>query len=284
MPCESSGGIHVRTHGSSGPIVIVLHGGPGAAGSAEPLAGGLADCFRVLEPWQRRSGDTPLTVARHISHLHAVVRELGGGVKPAVVGESWGAMLALAYAAAHPENTGPLVLVGCGTFDPGSRARFRATIDERMDKSLREKLTQLESAIPDPGERLREQYALIRPLYVYSAVDAEPEALSSFDLRAHTETWDDMVRLQDEGVYPAAFSAIRSPVLMLHGTYDPHPGRMIRASLEPFIPRLEYRELSRCGHSPWAERYARDDFFTIMRSWLARHIDRGGAPERKCGT
>jgi hypothetical protein len=36
-----------------------------------------------------------------------------------------------------------------------------------------------------------------------------------------------MIRLQDHGVYPAAFSAIRSPVLMLHGAVDPHPGRMI---------------------------------------------------------
>jgi len=41
------------------------------------------------------------------------------------------------------------------------------------------------------------------------------------------------VQLQEAGVYPAAFAAITSPVLMLHSTYDPHPGQMIRASLAP---------------------------------------------------
>jgi len=41
----------MRTYGISGPIVIVLHGGPGAAGYLAPLARGLAESFRVLEPF-----------------------------------------------------------------------------------------------------------------------------------------------------------------------------------------------------------------------------------------
>ncbi len=85
-----------------------------------------------------------------------------------------------------------------------------------------------------------------------------------------------MVRLQEEGVHPAAFAALRSPVLMLHGAYDPHPGDMIRASLEPYIPHLEYREWERCGHSPWAEREVRDEFFAVMRSWLTAARESSG--------
>lgn len=184
-------------------------------------------------------------------------------------------MLALAFAASHPESAGPLVLVGCGTFDPEARARFRATLDERMDESLRRRLEHLEAEYADPGERLREQYALIRPLYVYDPADELPDESPPFDLRAHTETWEDMVRLQEEGIYPAAFAAIRSPVLMLHGAYDPHPGRMIRTSLVPYIAHLEYRELDRCGHSPWKERYARDEFFTVMKDWLRKWTKTG---------
>ena len=91
------------------------------------------------------------------------------------------------------------------------------------------------------------------------------------DVRAHTETWEDVLRLQAEGVYPAAFAAIHSPVLMLHGAYDPHPGEMIRASLLPHLPQLEYREIARCGHSPWLERAIRDEFFAVLHDWLLRH-------------
>lgn len=36
-----------------------------------------------------------------------------------------------------------------------------------------------------------------------------------FDTRAHTETWEDVVQLQEAGVYPAAFAAITSPVLTM---------------------------------------------------------------------
>lgn len=236
---EAGGPLRVRTWGERGPLVVVLHGGPAAAGEAAPIARGLADAFHVLEPWQRGSGGEPLTVARHVADLHELVSGLEG-VRPSIVGESWGAMLALAYAAAHPGSAGPLVLVGCGTFDTGSRARLTATLDERAH-------------LPAP--------------YDFDAEPPEPcEAL--FDTRAHVETWADMLRLQSEGVYPAAFESIASEVLMVHGAYDPHPGEMIRANLEPHLARLEYVELDACGHSPWRERQACERFFEVLRSWL----------------
>lgn len=83
------------------------------------------------------------------------------------------------------------------------------------------------------------------------------------------------MRLQEEGVYPAAFAAIDAPVLMLHGAADPHPGRMIRASLEPHLSQLEYREWERCGHYPWLEKAVRDEFFAVLRGWLAGQFAEG---------
>lgn len=164
---ETIGKLKVRRHSTAGPAVIVLHGGPGVPGSAVETALGLAGSFAVLEPWQRGSGGSePLTVARHIADLHQVVLSVRGGGPPAKGGESWGAMLALAFAAEHPADAGPIVLVGCGTFDP-------------------------------------------------------------------------------------------------------HPGRMIRDCLKPVLPQLEYREFERCGHKPAIEKYAGEEFFAVMRDWLA---------------
>jgi pimeloyl-ACP methyl ester carboxylesterase len=138
------------------------------------------------------------------------------------------------------------VLVGCGTFDTKARARLQATL----------------------GERARQNESADR-LYTYSRAVAEPPI--ELDAKGHTETWNDMLRLQAEGVYPAAFAAIACPVLMLHGAYDPHPGEMIRDGLARYIPQLEYVELERCGHSPWIEEHARDRFFSVLRTWLSRH-------------
>jgi pimeloyl-ACP methyl ester carboxylesterase len=216
-----------RQYGSEGPRVVLLHGGPAAPGHMAPVGRGLAGRFRVLEPFQRGSGAEPLTVARHVADLDEIM-EPGA----ALVGSSWGAMLALAYAAQHPERAGPLVLIGCGTFDTAARARMREILEQRLTPETQRRLEAL-----DPDERL----------FTYDPVE-EPDESEPVDARAHQETWEDMLRLQRDGVYPEAFRAIRSPALMLHGAYDPHPGRMIRDSLSLYLPQLEYHEWERCGH------------------------------------
>jgi pimeloyl-ACP methyl ester carboxylesterase len=247
--------VRVRTYGTSGPLVIVLHGGPGAPGCMAPVARGLADSFRVIEPFQRGSGGERLTVARHVADLRDLIESQCAGAKPALVGSSWGAMLALAFAAAHPDLADRLVLVGCGTFDTAARARLLETLRERR-----------QPAVSKSGKWWQSP-AFLR-MYAYDLATTETE-IEAYDARAGQETWDDMVRLQEEGVYPAAFSAIHAPVLMLHGAADPHPGRMILASLQPYLPQLEYREWERCGHYPWLEKAVREEFFDVLRAWLA---------------
>jgi pimeloyl-ACP methyl ester carboxylesterase len=266
--------MRVRTYGISGPTIIVLHGGPAAVGEAAPIARGLAPPFQVLEPWQRGCGEESLTVARHVTDLHELVQTQPSSNRPALVGESWGAMLALAYAAAYPQSAGPIALIGCGTFDPMSRARMTAILEERTDSDLRRQLERLSAEYPDAGECLKRQIALTEPLYLFDPVadDLFDEQSPPFDSRAHLETWADMMRLQEAGLYPAAFTAIQSPVLMLHGAYDPHPGQMIRATLQRHLPQLEYREWAECGHKPWLEKAVREEFFLVLREWLTRHL------------
>jgi len=261
--------MHIREYGQSGPLVVVLHGGPAAPGYMAPVASELADLFRVLEPMQRGSGAEPLTVARHVADLHELVEARCGKARPALVGHSWGAMLALAYAAAHPGCTAGLVLIGCGTFDPVARARMRAILEERMDDGLRRRMERLQWEFPDPNERLRVLGNLTLPLYSYEILSSGLGA-EVCDALAHRETWEDMVRLQEKGVYPATFAAIDVPVIMLHGAADPHPGQMIQAGLKPYLPQLEYYEWERCGHYPWLERHVGVEFFAVLRDWLSR--------------
>src|SRR5688500_20412214 len=102
--------IRVRQYGSRGPNVVVLHGGPGAPGSAAGLARALADDFSVLEPHQRRSGIVPLTVSQHVEDL--------AGIAPpgsAIVGHSWGAMLGVSFAAWFPDRDRKSVVLVKGT-------------------------------------------------------------------------------------------------------------------------------------------------------------------------
>jgi len=260
---------HARTYGDDGPLVLLLHGGPGAPGYLAPLARRLSDSFRVVEPFQRASGSGPLTLARHAADLQALIEEHSTDGPPRVVGHSWGAMLALAHAAEHPGAVQSLALIGCGTFDRAARERMLAIRRERMSGDLAAREERLMKRYPSPDDRLK---ALGKLYQVVDSVALMPHSDESaaFDAAAHEESWADMIRLQDEGVYPAAFSAIRAPVLMLHGADDPHPGPLIRDSLTPHLPQLEYQEFERCGHYPWIEQAAHEAFYAELRAWLTR--------------
>jgi pimeloyl-ACP methyl ester carboxylesterase len=263
--------IEVRTYGSAGPTVIVLHGGPGAPGSMAPLARELSSDFRVLEPLQRPSGGEPLTVARHVEDLNEVIEAYCADEQPALVGHSWGANLALCYAAEHPSSASSIVLVCSGTWDSKARARMRQIIAERVTDAVRARLEAIDAS---SDEGLKQRGEIMGQLYSYDLLDDVLDETIEVDARSNKDVWDDVVRLQEAAVYPAAFSAIKAPVLMLHGAHDPHPGPLIRDSLLSYIAHLEYIELERCGHDPWRERYGRDEFFRVLREWLRekRHL------------
>lgn len=262
-----TGGLDVRRHRGKGPTVLVLHGGPGAPGSAAGLARGLAGPLDVVEPLQRRADERPLTVARHVDDLHTVVHACDGDAPPALVGSSWGAMLALAYAARHPRSVSRVALVGCGTFDLRARARFNAALDDRLTPEIHRALAALEDTVSDPDHRLAAMGRLVEPVYAVDHLPSDDQS-EPCDARGFSETWEDMIRLQADGTYPAAFGAFDGPVLMLHGDHDPHPGPLIRDSLRPVLPQLRYVELPRCGHYPWRERHARDAFYETLIPWL----------------
>ena len=261
--------IPTRSYGDRGPLVIVLHGGPGGAGYVAPVARELARNFRVLEPLQRRSGYLPLTVAQHVEDLREVVEAHTGASPPALVGSSWGAQLALAFAAAHRGLAGPIVLVGSGTYDQPSRREFHRILDERLGPADGESTSPAVTS-DDPDAALAAETDAITLPYSYDVLTTDLE-MAWVDARGNRETTDDWHQLEAKGRNPAAFRAIASHVLMIHGDTDPHPGAMIRNSLLPVLPQLEYVELERCGHYPWIERHAREPFFALLVDWLSRH-------------
>ncbi len=264
--------IRVEEYGSGPGPVFVLHGGPGAPGSAGPLARALAKHFQVFEPWQRRSGEVPLSVSRHIEDLMTEIESRAPRSSVALVGESWGAMLALAFAAEHPSRVRAIALVGCGTFDLRARAELLANLKARTTPELEAAMHDLEAKEPDPEARFAAGHRLQDRLYTYARDADAGDGVREADLAGHVESWNDMILLQEEGVYPAAFSRIDCPTAMFHGDYDPHPGPRIRESLEPHLPQLEYVEFERCGHDPLVERHARVRYLETLGDWLATQL------------
>src|SRR5688572_11984600 len=189
--------IEVRRYRSVGETVVVLHGGPGAPGCAAGLARALAGEFVVLEPLQRRSGRVALTVARHVEDLAMVAP------RPAIlVGSSWGAMLGLSFAAKYPERVSGVVLVGCGTYDEGSRAVFRRELDRRLGEVGRREVEGLRARLAGERDRARRDaiFGGLGDVFMraesFDRVEGEDDPADRLpaDEAGNAETWADALR------------------------------------------------------------------------------------------
>ena len=235
----------VKEYGSGLKTVIVLHDGPGAASGLAPLARELSRRWHVLEPFQRASGGRLLTVAEHLEDLGVLIRARCGHHRPVLVGHSGGAELALAYATENPTVPAAVVLIGCGSFSREADADLQLAAIGR----------------------------LVTRAFGHDTGDVE-EGGADGDALAHEEAWTDKLHLDRNGGYPVASSAIRVPVLMLHGAVDPHPGRRISEHLRRCIPDLEYLELPKCGHTPWLAAQEKQIFFDTLQAWLEARCER----------
>jgi proline iminopeptidase len=109
------------------PVLIVLHGGPGLDYRYLLGLGALADRYRVVFYDQLGSGlservpAASIDVDSFIADLDAVVAHYGHGRPVQLLGHSWGAMLAAAYAGAHPDKVERLVLAEPGFLDAGTQ-------------------------------------------------------------------------------------------------------------------------------------------------------------------
>jgi pimeloyl-ACP methyl ester carboxylesterase len=262
--------IEVRKYGDSGSYVVLLHGGPGAPGEMAPVARYLSGSFRVLEPLQRLSGDVPLTVALHVEDLHNVLLEIPQNKPLYLVGFSWGAMLALTYAARYPEQVNRVILIGCGTFDENSRRVYQNNMAQRIKPDMQKKIESIQARLEEEDDRklrnelLAELGAIYSQIQSYKLCDDCVDDVLYFDEEGIRQTWADAISLQIQNIQPAEFADIRAAVIMIHGDEDPHPGKLIYRSLLLFIYNLQYFSLSRCGHKPWIEQYAKDDFYKLL--------------------
>jgi pimeloyl-ACP methyl ester carboxylesterase len=270
MPPVIAQTIQFRRYGHDGPLVALLHGGPGAAGEMAPLAEQLSARFVVMEPLQRAGGGIPLTVAAHVADLHRILQKPLRTEAVRLVGFSWGAMLAMTYAARHPAGVDRVVAVGCGTFDKKARQVYQTRMAERMNETAHRRMNEIQTALASEKDQARRDMLfaelghICTRLQAFDPMETDSSESLRCDEKAFCETWADVLSLQEQGLQPAEFSHITAPVTLIHGDADPHPGRLIYESLRPVIRELAYVEIPQCGHKPWIERRAADIFHAAL--------------------
>lgn len=247
-----------------GPFsVVLIHGGPGAPGEMGPIARELSVARGVFEPFQAAT-----SVRGQVCELAAHFPE--HVTLPAVlVGHSWGAMLGLLVAAAHPSSVAKLVLIGSGPLDRIYAHRIMETRLGRLTKDDRDELYLLQKTLNDPSEPPSSacfaRYGdLIARADSVDPIATEPTGFA-FQSALHRQVWDEAAALRASGYFIEQARSIACPVVVIHGASDPDPvqgvvGPLADAGLSPQVHLL-----AACGHTPWIERQARASFFALLR-------------------
>lgn len=147
LPSASPPGTGVTFHAEAfgdpaNPTVLVLHGGPGGDYRNLLVLNALADEYRVVFYDQRGSGLSERVPAEQhtldvaLSDLDAFVDAYGGGRPVALVGHSWGAMLAAFYLGRHPEKVFAAALAEPGVLTSEELNAFVAAMQPTMSLGL----------------------------------------------------------------------------------------------------------------------------------------------------
>lgn len=252
-----------RLYGAAPYTVAVVHGGPGAPGTMAPVARELASQWGVLEPLQ-----TAMSLDGQIEELREALDRYGD--PPVVlIGSSWGAMLGYLLAARYPALVRKLILVGSGVYEEHYAASIeqtrlnRLSDDERIQAhALMDKLS--DPAVVDKSVPFARMGELFTRTDAYDPVTLDTEAIE-VQYPVYLRVWQEAQALRASGALLEAGKHISCPVVAIHGDYDPHPAEGIREPLARTVKDFRFIALERCGHLPWIERWARDDFFRILR-------------------
>ena len=108
--------LHYLDYGGDGPTLICMHGVIGNAWNWHAVATGLTEKRRVLALDFRGYGESQWSASRHytttdhVADLAAVINSRDEA-RVDLIGSSWGALVAIQYAAENPSGVGRLVVV-----------------------------------------------------------------------------------------------------------------------------------------------------------------------------
>jgi proline iminopeptidase len=286
----------VRELGAGLPIVVV-HGGPDFDHEyLLPELDRLAEQFRVLYYDQRGrgrsfTGEGPddVTIESEIEDLDRV-REWTGARSVALLGHSWGTLLATEYAVRHPDRVSHLVLLNSAPASYADALELRRGLGALRTPAEAARMAALRA---DPGYLhgdLEADAALYRIHFRPAVRDREqlerivgrlrvaftPEgivAARAIEDSLYLETWS----REDYDLLPQ-LAQLRVPTLVLHGDRDFIPLDIARR-LASAIPDARLVVLADCGH------FAHLEHPNLVCDAIARLVsgtrsDRGPAAEQ----
>jgi len=254
--------LYYRSVGAGAPVVI-LSGGPGIdVDYMLPVADAFPSFRRILLEQRGTGRSIPKDLRAEDMTLDVVVEDLEAlrnhlqQERLFLVGHSWGGMLAMAYASAHPDRIERLILIDSG----GPTFEFATRFEDNIRSRLRPEDVEAERYWTEAGKRgvdadkvsLESQRA-VTPAYFYDRAAglafaaAMPEG--SFHAAPSGPLFADLQKNYD---VRAGLGRVDRPTLIIHGHQDPM-GDKTPADIHALIKSSTVTYLDKCGHFPWIE-------------------------------
>ncbi len=260
---------NLRIYGTSPHSVAVIHGGPGARGEMAPVAQELAGHWGVLEPMQ-----TAASLDGQIEELRATL-ERHGSLPVTTIGFSWGAWLAFIVSSRYPDLIRKLILVSSGPFEEKYAMGIQEVRMSRLSEEDRTEFKAVIRSLRDPASKdlnflLDRLGALASRSDAFDPITRALDNYRMVDARGtiFREVWEAAAELRRSGALLDFGRQIQCPIVAIHGDYDPHPAEGVERPLRDILRDFRFVLLKDCGHKPWLERRARDDFYRILRAEL----------------
>jgi len=256
-----------RKYGNAPYDVAVVHGGPGAPGEMAPVARELAREHGVLEPLQ-----TQASLAGQLVELGTLM-ENNGSLPLTLIGYSWGAILSFMFTAENPSAVKKLIMVSSGVFSEEYVERIKTNRQRRLSERERAHMEELFGSLNDPGVKdkdtpFAELGELIAKADAYDPLPYDNDIIA-FQHDIFMAVWADAEAVRARGELMEAGRRITCPVVAIHGDFDPHPWEGISVPLTEVLHDFKFVLLDKCGHHPWYEKYARDEFFETLARELS---------------
>lgn len=266
--------LFARWVGDRGPVIPVLHGGPGASQDyLRPQFDRLATGRTLLYYDQRGGGqseaprEAPLDWRAHVADLEAVVRAEAKPVPATLCGFSWGGLLALLFAIEHPELVDRLALIGPAPTFPEARASYNREFERRQAQPA---VAAARAELSQSGLRERNPEAFWKKAFELSVAGYFKEPSRAKNLtpfrvgaRAQKAVWESLKGMD----LRERLKSVTARTLILHGRHDPVPLSASEALVE-ILPNARLVVFEDSGHALYAEET--DRFVSEMNAFLPK--------------
>jgi pimeloyl-ACP methyl ester carboxylesterase len=251
---------NLRTYGDAPYRVAVIHGGPGAPGEMAPVARELSPNIGVLEPLQ-----TADSINGQVAELKNVL-EKSGNPPITLIGFSWGGWLSFIFAARHPSMVKKLIFVSSGPFDEKYVAQIMETRFKHLNADEKNEALLLFSTLDSAcmkGNRFIRFGELMDKADSFDSLPHDSETLPG-NPDIYQKVWAEASKMRRSRKLLNLGKMIRCPVVAIHGDYDPHPAVGVQEPLSRVLQDFRFILLEKCGHHPWFERQAKQQFYDVL--------------------